>query len=127
MVKLLKRFAIAIVLNGIALYALLMFMPEIGYRGGWTFFVVGGILMAILNGIIKPLIKIFALPVIVLTGGLFLIVINAGLLWFLSYFFEIAQFRDLALIFPNLGSYAIGALVFGVINWIEHLIIKNDK
>jgi len=125
--KLLKRFLIAILLNGAALYVLLMLVPEIGYRGGWAFFIVGGILMAILNGILKPLIKIFSLPVIVLTGGLFLIVINAGLLWFLSYFLEVAQFRDLALIFPNIGSYAIGAVVFGVINWIEHLIIKNDK
>ena len=121
----LKRGAIGIVLNGLALYVVIYFMPEITYTGGLKFFVLGGIIIGLLNWIVKPLIKVFSLPFIFITGGLFLIVINGALLWFLSYFLDVVQFRDVTLTFPNLGSYAIGALVFGVANWIEHLLIKN--
>ena len=124
---LLKKAAIGIILNGCALYVLTLLLKEVTYTGGFKFFVIGGIVIGLLNFAVKPLIKILSLPLIVVTGGLFLIVINAGLLWFLSYFLHVIQFRDVALTFPNLGSYAIGAVVFGVINFAEHLIIRNDS
>ena len=65
----LKRGAIGIILNGLALYAVLYFLPEIVYTGGWTFFIVGGVLLGFLNWIVKPLIKVLSLPFIFITGG----------------------------------------------------------
>lgn len=121
-----KKAIVGVVLNGGALYLLSLLIDEMVYTGGYTFFLVGGIVIGLLNWAVKPLIKVMSLPFIFITGGLFLIVINAGLLWFLSYFLGVIEFRDVSLSFPNLGSYAIGALVFGVINWAEHLIISND-
>ena len=121
-----KRAIIGVVLNGAALYVLILLVEEIAYTGGYAFFILGGIILGFLNWAVKPIVKAVSLPFIFITGGLFLIVINAGLLWFLSYFFGVIEFRDVTLTFPNLGSYAIGAVVFGVINWAEHLIIKND-
>lgn len=125
--NLIKKAIIGIVLNGAALYFLTLIIEEMAYTGGYTFFIVGGIIIGLLNWSVKPLIKLFSLPFIFITGGLFLIVINAALLWFLGYFLGIIEFREVSLTFPNLGSYAIGAFVFGIINWAEHLIIKNDS
>ena len=124
--NIIKKAIIGVVLNGAALYGLTQAMEEVTYTGGVTFFIVGGVLMGFLNWAVKPIMKAISLPFIFITGGLFLILINGGLLWFLSYFLDIVQFREVSLTFPNLGSYAIGAVVFGVINWVEHMIIKND-
>lgn len=121
-----KKIVVGILLNAAALFLLVWLYHEVKYTGGYTFFVVGGIILGVLNGIVKPIVKIMSLPLIVITGGIFLIVINAGLLWFLSYFLNVMQFRDVTLTFPNWGSYAIGGLAFGLINWVEHLVIKND-
>jgi putative membrane protein len=120
-----KKIILGIVLNGLALYVLLQVVEEITYTGGVKFFVIGGLVLGILNLIVKPIFKIVTFPLIFLTGGLFLIVINALILWFLSYFLGVIEFRDVTLTFPNVGSYVIGGLVFGVVNWIAHLIIKN--
>jgi putative membrane protein len=125
--NIIKKAIIGVVLNGAALYGLTLAMEEVTYTGGVTFFIVGGVLMGFLNWAVKPIMKAISLPFIFITGGLFLILINGGLLWFLSYFLDIVQFREVSLTFPNLGSYAIGAVVFGVINWVEHMIIKNDS
>ena len=122
---LIKKVILGIVLNGAALYFLTIALEEIQYTGGIKFFVIGGIVVGLLNLIVKPIFKIVTFPLIFLTGGVFLIVINAILLWFLSYFLNVIQFRDVALTFPNMGSYLIGGLIFGLINWAEHLIIKN--
>ncbi len=121
-----KKAILGVVLNGAALYFLTYLVEEISYTGGFKFFVLGGIVVGLINTFVKPFLKLISLPAIFLTGGLFLIVINAFVLYFLSYFLDIVQFRDVTLSFPNTGSYVIGAIVFGVINWAQHLIIKND-
>lgn len=115
---------IGIGLNALSLYLLMRILPEITYSGGAWFFVIAGAVLGLLNFFVKPLLKIVSLPLVALSGGLFLIVINGLLLWFTSYFLDILIFKDVALHFPNLGSYAIGAVVFGVINWAAHLIVK---
>ena len=123
--KLIKKAISGVILNALALYILMEVLPEIQYSGGFLFFLVGGLVIGFMNYFLKPLMKIISLPLIFITAGLFFIVINAALLGFFSYFLEVIQFRDLALTFPNYGSYVIGALVFGFINWIEHLFFKN--
>lgn len=113
---------IGIVVNGGALYIMTLVVDGITYTGGIKFFVIGGIIVGLINSFVKPLIKIFAFPFVLISGGLFLIVINAGVLWFLSYFLQVVQFQNVTIAFPNLGAYVIGAVVFGIINWILHLI-----
>lgn len=115
---------LGVLLNGASLYALTYFVDEITYTGGLTFFVVGGVLMWLLNAIVKPLLKILSMPLIFLSAGVFLIVINIAILWFFSYFLDIAAFRETSLVFENMGSYVIGAIVFGLINWALDLFIK---
>jgi len=118
---LLKPFT-AILINGFTLFLLTKFVDGATYTGGLKFFVLGGIIVGIINFFVKPILKILTLPVIALSGGLFLVVINVGVLWFLSYFFRVAQFQDVSLAFSNFESYVIGAIVFGLINWALHII-----
>lgn len=105
-----------IVLNGVALYVLTLAVTDISYTGGITFFVVGALVLGIINLIVKPLIKLLSLPLVILTGGLFLVVINVGVLWFLEYFIAVIKFQDVTLSFPNFVAYVIGAVVLGVVN-----------
>ncbi|MFA5820735.1 MAG: phage holin family protein [Candidatus Gracilibacteria bacterium] len=122
--SLILKIIFGIAVNALALYSLTVVTPEVLVSGGVKFFLVGGVVLGAANVFIKPVIKILSLPLIFLTGGLFLIVINALMLWFLSYFLQVAQFQDLAISFPTFGSYVIGSLVFGLINWLVGLILK---
>lgn len=122
-----KRLFVGIILNAVALYAITVFLPEITYTGSWKFLLIGGAFMGLMNTFVKPFLKILALPFIFLSAGLFIIVINAGLLWALKYFLEVAQFQDVALVIPSKGSYLLAALVFGVVNLILHIFIHNKE
>lgn len=113
---------LGIALNAGALYALGRVVEGVTYTGGLKFFIIGGVVLGLINGLVKPLLKIVSLPLVFITGGLFLIVINMGVLWFLSYFFSVIQFQDVTLTFQNFGTYVIGAVVFGLINWFLNLI-----
>ena len=111
----------SIVSNGAGLYLLTILVKDISYGGGIKFFVVGGLVLGIINLIVKPIIKILSLPLVILTGGLFLVVINVGVLRFFEYFIGVIQFQNVTLDFPNFMAYVIGAVVLGVINSITSL------
>ena len=113
---------ITVAINGLSLYLLTLFVEGITYTGGLKLFVMSGIVLGLINFCVKPLLKIVSLPFVILTGGLFLVVINMGILWFLSYFFSVIEFRDITLSFQNFSTYVIGAVVFGIINWLLNLI-----
>lgn len=115
---------INIAINGGVLYLLTFIVDGILYTGGIKFFVLGGLVLGLLNWIVKPLLKIIALPFTFLTGGFFLIVINVVILWALSYFLEVAEFQNVTLAFSSWTDYVIGAIVLGVINWTSSFITK---
>lgn len=115
---------ISVAINGGVLYLLTYIVDGVIYTGGIKFFVLGGLVLGVLNWIVKPLLKIFSLPFIFLTGGLFLIVINVVILWFLSYFLDVADFQNVTLAFSSWTDYVIGAIVLGVINWTLSFITK---
>ena len=54
----------------------------------WEIILVLGIVLGLLNYFLKPLLKTLALPLELLTLGLFTIVINMGLIWLLDVMFD---------------------------------------
>jgi len=123
--KLVKRLILGVVLNGLALYAVTQIVSGVNCTGGIKVFVLGGIVIGLLNTIVKPILKLISIPFIFLSLGLFLIVINGAMLWLMSYILEVAKFRDVTLNFSSIGTLLIAAVVFGLINWVEHLFFKN--
>jgi len=54
----------------------------------WQMFLVLGIILGLLNYFIAPILKAIALPLEIVTLGLFTFVINGGLIWFLDLIFD---------------------------------------
>lgn len=111
----------SVVVNGFALYVLVRYVNGVSFTGGLQFFVLGGAILGLLNAFVKPVLKMIPFP-IPFGGGIFTLLINAGLLWFLSYFLEVMSFSDIGLSFSSLKSYAVSAFVVGLINFIISLI-----
>ncbi len=121
----LKKVFIGIAVNALVMFLLTYTVDGISYTGGFKFFLLSGIILGLINFFVKPILKLLSLPIVILSGGFFLILINVFLLWFMVYFFEVAEFRDVRLIITGFQSYLIGAIFFGVINWIVHLFFKR--
>ncbi|GGG42461.1 phage holin family protein [Hymenobacter glacieicola] len=69
-------FILKFILTAIITYVLAKFLPGADISGiGDAFILV--IVLAILNAIVKPILKIIGFPITILTLGLFLLVINA--------------------------------------------------
>jgi len=74
-----------------------------------VYLLAASLLLGILNSVLKPIIMFFALPLLLLTLGLFMFVINALLLYFVGFllkpYFSVDTF----------GSAFLGALIISVV------------
>lgn len=122
--RLIKKIIFGILLNGLALYVVVEFLDKVDYTGGWKFFIVGGFVMGILNTFIKPLLKIFTFPFILMTMGLLLIVINGFLLFLLEKILIWVPISGMTFTINGWAMYLIAGLIFGLINWFEHFILR---
>jgi putative membrane protein len=81
-----------------------------------TTLLLAGILLGVVNAIIRPIAIILTLPLTVLTLGLFLLVVNGlmlGLVALLLPGFHIA----------GLWAAVLGALIVSITGWIGHLLL----
>ena len=73
------RLAVAWAVNAAALW-----VADVLFTGvridGWKAYLIGAAVLGIANGIIKPVLALLTLPLIIITLGLFLLVINIAML-----------------------------------------------
>jgi putative membrane protein len=83
--------------------------------------VLTALLLGILNAFIRPILVLFALPLLILTLGLFMLVINALMLCFVSWlmqpYFQVDTF----------GAAILGALVISLISGALNLLTGNSN
>ncbi len=114
-VKLLARLAI----NAIALLAAATLVGGIEIDSGfWTVVSIAAV-FGIVNAILKPVAILLSLPVLILTLGLFTLVINAAMLGITAWFmdgFDVDGF----------GSAVFGAVVVSVVSWALSMFMTDD-
>lgn len=79
--------------------------------------VIAAVVLALLNTILKPILVVLTLPITIVTLGLFMFVINAGIFLFAASFIE-------GFAVEGFISAIIGSLAVSVLNAIGHTIIK---
>jgi len=120
-----KKIIIGVVLNAAALYAATYFLPDIKYTGGIVFFLIGGFIIGLLNVFVKPLMKILSFPLMLMTVGLFSLVINAIIFWLTVKVLNGIHVADVSVTIANAVTYLWAGITFGLVNWVLHIFIRN--
>ena len=105
------NFLLRILLTAVVAFGLSSVLPGIQIDTFWTAIVLS-LVLAVFNAILKPLLIILTLPVTILTLGLFLFVINAGIILLAADFvhgFRVSGFWP-ALLFSLLLSILVSLL-----------------
>ncbi len=79
-----RRFLTKVLVSALAVYAADYFLAGFAVSDGIRGYLVAGLVLGALNTFIRPILKLLALPLIMLTFGFFTFVINAGILWFVA-------------------------------------------
>lgn len=84
-------------------------VPGIEVRGAWTL-LGAALLLGIINAVVRPVLVLLTLPITVLTLGLFLLVINAGMLGLVALLFE--NFR-----IDGFWAALLGSIIVSLTGW----------
>ncbi|HEX4495112.1 MAG TPA: phage holin family protein [Thermoanaerobaculia bacterium] len=106
------RALLQIALNGVAVLAAAYLVPGITYTGSLPALLLVGLVIGLINLIVKPIVTVFSLPLIVLTLGLFYLLINGMMLylaaWLLPHHLQVS----------GCGAAILGGLVIALVNWL---------
>src|SRR3989344_5547771 len=81
-------FIIRLFSNSIALGIAHWLVPGFVVNDGLKGFVIAGVVLGLLNWLVKPILKFISTPIIILTLGIFSLIINGFLLWLVSYLLD---------------------------------------
>ena len=73
------RLLVAWAINAAALWVADALFESVRIHGFWSF-LIGAAVLGIANGILKPILTVLTLPLIILTLGIFLLVINIAMI-----------------------------------------------
>ena len=122
-----KRFLLHILANAAALFIVVQLLGgDFLITGGWKGYVIAALIFGILNGFVKPILKVIALPFVFITAGLFTLVINMFLVWFAKYALDILQFEGVAIQIANsLFTYLYVGVIMAIVNMVIQWLVKN--
>ena len=127
MTKLLVRWGIIVV----ALIAAAWLLPGIEvYGAAWVVYAVMAVILGLINAVIKPLLKLLTCPLILLTLGLFVLVINAiTLLLAAGISNRILGSLELGggFAIKSFGWAFVAALIVSIVTVILSAVVKEDK
>lgn len=112
---------ISLLINAAALWVAARFVPGIRQPDTLTHLLLVALVFGVVNVTIKPVLKLLAFPVQILTLGLFTLVINAGMLLLTAW---LAKGWGFAV--DGFVSAFLGALVISVVSALLGLLTSND-
>ena len=127
-----KRIVLQVLVNAVALWIAAWILPGLAVANTGTSgletsnatvntvlaFIFIGLIFGVVNAVVKPVVKILALPVTILTLGLFTIVINAAMLELVAMLlhgFNVTSF----------WAAILGSIVVSIVSWIGSWFIDS--
>jgi putative membrane protein len=108
----------------IALVAAVWVVPGIEIEGNAVFVVLlMGLILGLVNIFIKPVLEFFSCGCIVLTLGLFLLVVNAAALWLASW---LAQLLGIGFVVNGFWPAFWGGLVISIVSLIMNIFLPDE-
>jgi putative membrane protein len=109
----------AIVANALALLATTI-VPGIQFEGSAVTLVVAGALFGLFNAVVRPFALLLSIPFLILTLGLFYIVLNGLLLWAASWILPGYSVAGIL-------SGVLGSLVIAIVNWALGVLFRGEE
>jgi putative membrane protein len=110
-------FLLRVLVNAAAIYLVAHVVPGIEVSG--VVAALGaGLVLGIVNAVVRPVLVILTLPVTLLTLGLFLFVLNGICLWLTSLVVK-------GFVVGGFWSAVLGALIISVVSWILTAVVSD--
>jgi putative membrane protein len=119
---------IQLLINAAALYVAVWLVPGLEFDFGpgdaWWKFLLVAFVFGLVNTFLRPILRIFTLPITIMTLGLFLLVINALMLLLTG---AISAELDLGLTVADFLAAFLGSIVISIVGFILSMVIGTTR
>jgi putative membrane protein len=115
---------IQILINAAALWVAVQIVPGISFSGEWWKLLLVAIAFSLLNTYLRPILRILAIPITLMTFGLFLLVINALMLLLTS---AISEQLRLGFTVQDFLAALLGAIVVAIAGLLLSIIVGTGR
>ena len=113
------RFFLRALFAAVGLWLAAHLVPGVGYDNLVTL-LIAGVLLGIVNALVRPVVFLLTLPITVVTLGLFLLVVNAAMIGLVAFFLK-------GFTVDGLVAGVLAAVITGAVSWIGQLIVREER
>ena len=118
-----NKFLIRWIINSLAVWAAVTIVPGIEWTNDWVSVIALGLILTLVNAIVRPLAKIVGCLPIIITLGLFTLVINAFLFWLTG---QIGLMFDMGFSVDGFWPALLGGLVVSAVGLVMGMILRDE-
>src|SRR5260370_33721317 len=116
------RFLIRLLVNAAALWVATRVVPGVTFSGGYLPFLGVALVFGVVNAFIRPIAKILTFPLIILTLGIFSLVVNGFMLWLTG---ALSSALDLGFYVRGFSAAFFGPLVVRLVSTLLWILITE--
>ena len=117
-------FLLRLLINAAALWVAIQVVDGIEHRGSWWSLLFVALVFGVLNASIRPLLKLLSLPIIILTLGLFIFVLNALMLRLTAW---VSGLLDLGFYVEGFWDAFWGGLIVSIVSFLLSMFMGVGK
>lgn len=118
---LIYRFLVRWVVCGLGLWIAAGLLGHgVNYGSNLRVIIIAGLILALINSIVRPIVVLLSLPAILLTLGLFMVVINGLMVYLVSKWYP-------ALEISSFWVAILAGIIIGLVNYLVTAILENRE
>lgn len=118
------KFLIRLVITAVALWVAVALVPGIEHTGSPIELIGVALVFGIVNAVIRPILLMLTCPLVLLTLGLFIFVLNALMLWLTG---GLSQALGMGFAVHGFLPALLGGLVVGLVSTVLNIMLGDEK
>ena len=93
---------------------------HIDYDSDFKVIIIAGLILAIVNAVLRPIVVLLSFPAILFTLGLFMVVINGFMVFLVSFFYKPLEVS-------SFWVAILAGMIIGLVNYLVTAILENRE
>ena len=110
------------IISALALLVAIQIVPQVRFDGSAGEFIILAALFGLVNAFLRPILQLLSCPLVLLTLGLFIFVINAILLAITA---SLAQTIHISFFVEGFGGALLGSIVISIVSILASMFIHE--
>jgi putative membrane protein len=111
------RLLVALGINALALWVANALLGGVHIHGAWAY-IIGAAVLGVANGILKPVLAVLTLPLIILTLGIFYLLINIAMI-------ALAEWVAPNFSVDGFWTYVGAVVIIWLVNWAAYSLLDE--